>query len=528
VRGKNLVLMCLMTVLLTSPVLVNFSFAPTDPHMFISPSTTITNPTEYFTVEVYLMDAIGVAAFEFKYTWDLGLTEFPPTTVEGGFFQDAGYSTYFQVNNNILYKYVLVGCFMAEPGYVDGEGSLAAMTFQVKATESGSSTIHLFDTKLWDEYGNPIAHTTADGTFGTTYPKPVFSWTPANPIAGELVTFDGTASYDPDGGNVVAWQWDFGDGSPLAYGAVVTHTYADYRYEPYEVTLTVTDDNPGNSWYLTKPLRIWRDVGIVSVWTSMDEWDNTHFDAFACDIDPYEGVPGLCWILVTTVNFGTITETYDVVLYADADTSVIGDEIEVFGFASTHTLAPDTGSGFALIFILDVSYGASTWGLNDPVDPGQYTFTAMISYEGDQDSSNDMMQSSFGLHAPTEITRIVRASAGQKAHVYKMKHGPITFGGFIKNFDNIFAVMRPPYDQGEWGRLAIDIFDSFGDPVAHITSAAVYLDYMEECPDQLTAVWSDMAVGDYTAIAYAEFGINGASFPYWGDITIEFSFSVIP
>lgn len=51
--------------------------------------------------------------------------------------------------------------------------------------------------------------------------------------------FDAGNSNDPDG-NLVQFRWDFGDGSPEAFGAVVTHTYA--VPDDYTVALRVTDD----------------------------------------------------------------------------------------------------------------------------------------------------------------------------------------------------------------------------------------------------------------------------------------------
>lgn len=72
-------------------------------------------------------------------------------------------------------------------------------------------------------------------------PTAEFTVTPERPRAGEVVTFDASASFDVDG-RIVAYVWDFdGDGSPDAEGVVVEHVFA----EPgtYDVTLTVTDDD---------------------------------------------------------------------------------------------------------------------------------------------------------------------------------------------------------------------------------------------------------------------------------------------
>jgi len=52
--------------------------------------------------------------------------------------------------------------------------------------------------------------------------------------------FDGGRSTDPDGGSIVNYAWDFGDGSSLSGPFVLaTHIYAPGTYT---ATLTVTDD----------------------------------------------------------------------------------------------------------------------------------------------------------------------------------------------------------------------------------------------------------------------------------------------
>lgn len=58
-------------------------------------------------------------------------------------------------------------------------------------------------------------------------------------FVGEVVTFDGSGSYDPDG-EIVSYEWNFGDGS---YGSGVNPTHTYTAVGTYEVTLTVTDNS---------------------------------------------------------------------------------------------------------------------------------------------------------------------------------------------------------------------------------------------------------------------------------------------
>lgn len=55
---------------------------------------------------------------------------------------------------------------------------------------------------------------------------------------GEVLTFDGTGSFDPNG-DPLTYTWDFGDGSPTVNGSVVTHAFSSAN--TYTVTLTVDD-----------------------------------------------------------------------------------------------------------------------------------------------------------------------------------------------------------------------------------------------------------------------------------------------
>jgi len=63
------------------------------------------------------------------------------------------------------------------------------------------------------------------------------------PSSGRVVVFDGTRSYDPDGGEIRHYWWNFGDGEE-AEGATVEHRFrgAMDQSKRYTVKLTVADD----------------------------------------------------------------------------------------------------------------------------------------------------------------------------------------------------------------------------------------------------------------------------------------------
>lgn len=55
-----------------------------------------------------------------------------------------------------------------------------------------------------------------------------------------IITFDGSASADVDG-DALSYYWDFGDGTPVSEGKIVTHNFREGG--TYPVTLTVNDNN---------------------------------------------------------------------------------------------------------------------------------------------------------------------------------------------------------------------------------------------------------------------------------------------
>jgi PKD repeat protein len=90
---------------------------------------------------------------------------------------------------------------------------------------------------------------------------PVASFTVSDPHvdSGEVVSFDASGSYDPDG-TIASYVWDFDDGQTpsTTIFPLTTHVFT-VQTDPAEVfraTLTVTDNHGGTD-------SEWRDITVV-------------------------------------------------------------------------------------------------------------------------------------------------------------------------------------------------------------------------------------------------------------------------
>jgi PKD repeat protein len=110
---------------------------------------------------------------------------------------------------------------------VDGEAVLFELT---------ENATHYF---VYFTYSHSTQTVHIVGTTVATPPIAAFTYSPSSPQVGETVTFDASASYDPDG-TIVSYEWDFGDGKS-GVGESANHTYTTAG--TYTVTLTVTDNN---------------------------------------------------------------------------------------------------------------------------------------------------------------------------------------------------------------------------------------------------------------------------------------------
>lgn len=134
---------------------------------------------------------------------------------------------------------------LIESGDSDGDGNSNLVEIQANAQPG------------WTMGDNPLYDTLDGGCapLGTSIPVPVGVPLPYDPPAGGdpvampggpysgyvnvPLTFDGSASYDSDGGAIASYTWDFGDGN-TGEGMVTQHTYT--MEGTYTVSLMVVDD----------------------------------------------------------------------------------------------------------------------------------------------------------------------------------------------------------------------------------------------------------------------------------------------
>ena len=103
-------------------------------------------------------------------------------------------------------------------------------------------------------------------------PIGLFTWSPENPAGwGEIVTFDASDSYDPDG-TIVSYEWDFDNDGQFDDATGVNPSWQWFSSGYYSVLLNVTDNEGKNditmkNIFVTPPLpdEVWVD----------DDYDNS-------------------------------------------------------------------------------------------------------------------------------------------------------------------------------------------------------------------------------------------------------------
>jgi len=116
-------------------------------------------------------------------------------------------------------------------GVVDAVGRTSRYTFATAGQHPVTLTVY-DDGGAWDSQMQWV-------TVQPVLPVAEFTHAPTDPTVYDTVQFQDT-SYDPDGGQIIAWHWTFGDG---ATSTLQNPTHQYLNGGTYSVTLRITDDD---------------------------------------------------------------------------------------------------------------------------------------------------------------------------------------------------------------------------------------------------------------------------------------------
>ena len=139
-------------------------------------------------------------------------------------------------------------------GSFDPDGNIVSYDWDFGDGNTGTGVSPTNTYAAAGDYTVTLVVTDDAGDTGTDTSTAAIVAAPQDPIAdpngpydgftGQPVAFDGSGSFDPDGGNITQYDWDFGDGN-TGTGVSPSHTYATMG--DYTVTLTVVDDEGATS-----------------------------------------------------------------------------------------------------------------------------------------------------------------------------------------------------------------------------------------------------------------------------------------
>jgi PKD repeat protein len=246
-------------------------------------------------------------------------------------------------------------------------------------------------------------------TSTNTPPVASFTYSPENPVVDQTITFNASGSYDPDGGNITKYKWNFGAGNIAnTKEETITHIYSSVGN--YTVKLIVTDDNgtknstskeitvrvpdttpPSNITNLTSTTGT---TWINWMWTNPTDYDFSHTMVYlngtwqANTSDAYYNATEL--IANTSYEIGTHT----------VDTNGNVNTMWMNQTAKTE-VAPDTIPP-ASIYNLQNNTGTTwiNWTWNNPTD-ADFSHTMVYLNGVWQTNTSDAYYNATGLNAST-------------------------------------------------------------------------------------------------------------------------------
>jgi PKD repeat protein len=297
---------------------------------------------------------------------------------------------------------------------VDQTDYLEVVYYIDVTTPQNSKSVRL----LVDDSTLPLADQTRIANVIFAYPNqaPVasFTYSPAEPRAEQIVTFNASASYDPDG-NIVSYRWDFGDGNVTTVtDPIITHVYVECGNRT--VTLTVTD-NEGLASSASETVPV-INPSLLRIWADVSSYVGSHSDAWIHE----------SWVVSSNVPAGGSVSFN---LYIDAMSNLCGADptYDVYLAVAVNDTAQVASITVGLTTITTFTYGQVTWpnaaGGGTLSLHGVYPTWYALAPFGDVASNHGYYTTpgnpygpywAYRAYIPVTITAISTMDAGFKVH----------------------------------------------------------------------------------------------------------------
>jgi len=374
--------------------LIRISYSATPIIIRVTPLMHFAEPGEHFNINLTIMESVDVYAWQVNMTFDSAILRVVNATLPPDHFLEGRPSgtTGLQIlkeDDYVLLGTTILGDYLG----MHGSGTLVTVEFEVLS--AGESVLkidlsqpyrtYLLDSELRPTFPGPDLKT-EDGYISNIDRPPTasFTYSPSSPALNEQVTFDASASSDPDG-QIVRYEWDFGDGTNTTEtDPTANHTYTTAK--TYMVTLTVIDNATAtqkmkDTFNTTTTPHLWYEL--YSSYSKEVKFKVDH-DVAVISVTASPGAVKIgkpVTISVTVENLGKETETFSVIAYYDSTTAAS---------TTVENLAPEGKETLELI-----------WNTTD-VAPEIYVIRAEANLEGDEDLSNNLYQDGTVRVDPSE------------------------------------------------------------------------------------------------------------------------------
>jgi PKD repeat protein len=172
------------------------------------------------------------------------------------------------------------------------------------STGSGRQATHSFSTPgtfavtltVTDQYNRSASTTQTVDVAGGTGPTASFLTSPSNPLVGDFVNFNASASIATPGRTIRTYAWDFGDGTQKTTTTPIT-THDFVTAGTFAVTLVVTDD-VGRQGVVTNSVTVSTDAPTADFTFSQLPPNTTHtmqFNSSGSQAAPGRTVASYSW-----------------------------------------------------------------------------------------------------------------------------------------------------------------------------------------------------------------------------------------